>query len=98
MYKVQLYCSGCRKVIDDREYNKSKILTIEKLNYGPWLDMRTSLNGLVELKVGICQECFKKIDNTLNNNLSKCIEADVMNYYKSDVDAIKEVFDENTNS
>lgn len=90
MYKVQLYCSGCRKLIDDRQFNQSRIMSIEKLNTGPWLDFRAPLNGIVDAKFAICPSCISKINKALDNNLLRCLAEDSIKYFDNDIRALEE--------
>lgn len=96
MYKVQLYCSGCRKLIDDRQFNRSKIMTLEKLNTGPWLDFRMPLNGTLDAKFAICPSCISKIDKALDNNLSRCISAETVYYINEDQKVLEETYNKYT--
>ena len=74
MYKVELYCDGCKTSIDDRQFLKSRVLTLEKFQRGPWMSFTNPSIAQTVVKIALCPECLKKIDAALNGNLSSAFD------------------------
>ena len=67
MYKVTLYCEGCKKEVADHDFSKSKIITVEAFEKGPWYHFDNVNTAKCEIKFALCKECYEKYFSYFNS-------------------------------
>lgn len=62
MYKINMVCRACKREIDDRSFTKTKIITIEHFDKGPWIKFNDmdGTKAKTDDRFSICQQCYKK--------------------------------------
>lgn len=62
MYKINMVCRACKREIDDRSFTKTKIITVEHFDKGPWIRFNDveGTRAKTDDRFSICQQCYKK--------------------------------------
>ena len=62
MYKINMVCRACKREIDDRSFTKTKIITIEHFDKGPWISFKSAegTKAKTDDRFSICPQCYKK--------------------------------------